>query len=762
MKITSLHIDEFGPLKNFDLSLSDGINIIEGDNESGKSSVLLFIRFMMYGLAKKQRSDAVSETDRAVSWDTSSAKGTLNAVKNGTEYRIERCAVRHGALDGRISESLQVVECESGRICSEITEPGLFFLGIPADIFISTCAVGQMQCADIGGHKTSSALENLLSSADETVDVNRALKTLDRIRVGYLHKNRKGGSVFELEQKVAALEAQYSTALADNTELEALELKLCRMAATIEALMKKKGVADRLDSGINQLSALHMFERKREYEKRLEERRRALEGLRADIGGGFVPDDAYLADLNSALRECEIAQREYQNDSERLKALDADSRADSEAVLLGSRVRDMGGVDAIVSRRKKYLSMFRVMLVPAAVCGILCVAGAVAAITGSFGSAATMGIISTACAALCALFVSLAFVLKKRSGAQLETLGIGTENCEEELKKCTAAYESSIARQKELADCEARCATKQKILDDALLKARTVLSRISDTPADSDSASLADALRGTARRVEKFLRESKEAENDISALSADISELGLSLGGYSEERLRSELPPEILSMTEKEIERARLNKSFIYNELEMLSKQKAELERRAIEKRSVSKNPFRLAAELEAVRERLRTQSDNHDAVMLAYSSIEEASKNLRGNIVPKLTSLAESATALATGNKYPELGISESLEVSLPLEGFTRPVDVLSQGTRDVLYIALRLSLLRIIPSDSPLPVFLDESLAMVDNGRSVNILRLLSDYCRDGGQCVLFSCHDRESELCVNNGIQFRKTVI
>ena len=55
MKITQLNISEFGRLKNTQITLDDGINIISGDNESGKSTVMLFIRFMFYGLPKKSQ-----------------------------------------------------------------------------------------------------------------------------------------------------------------------------------------------------------------------------------------------------------------------------------------------------------------------------------------------------------------------------------------------------------------------------------------------------------------------------------------------------------------------------------------------------------------------------------------------------------------------------------------------------------------------------------------------------------------------------------
>ena len=49
MKIKSIYISAFGGLKDKRLDFSDGFNIIYGDNENGKSTVMAFIKMMFYG-----------------------------------------------------------------------------------------------------------------------------------------------------------------------------------------------------------------------------------------------------------------------------------------------------------------------------------------------------------------------------------------------------------------------------------------------------------------------------------------------------------------------------------------------------------------------------------------------------------------------------------------------------------------------------------------------------------------------------------------
>ena len=54
MKINELKINGFGKLKDKEIKFEDGINIVYGENESGKSSLLKFISSMFYGTSKNK------------------------------------------------------------------------------------------------------------------------------------------------------------------------------------------------------------------------------------------------------------------------------------------------------------------------------------------------------------------------------------------------------------------------------------------------------------------------------------------------------------------------------------------------------------------------------------------------------------------------------------------------------------------------------------------------------------------------------------
>lgn len=59
MIITEIQIDSFGGLCGKHLYLKEGVNIIYGNKESGKSTVSDFIRFIFYGVIQQNRSGSI-------------------------------------------------------------------------------------------------------------------------------------------------------------------------------------------------------------------------------------------------------------------------------------------------------------------------------------------------------------------------------------------------------------------------------------------------------------------------------------------------------------------------------------------------------------------------------------------------------------------------------------------------------------------------------------------------------------------------------
>ena len=243
----------------------------------------------------------------------------------------------------------------------------------------------------------------------------------------------------------------------------------------------------------------------------------------------------------------------------------------------------------------------------------------------------------------------------------------------------------------------------------------------------------------------------------ISALSSSISNLSSELSDYNEHQTRHKVSDKILSMTEDEIRQAKKEKSFHDLQLKALGEKKLNAERALLKRKYTTSDPFDIAARLSATEEQLRAQEDCLEALVLAIDTIEAASANLRGTIAPKIHSISNEYMDALTGGKYTSVTVSDTLDMSMSEGGFSYPIDSFSTGTKDAAYLALRLSLLRLLPSSETPPLLMDETLAMIDDTRATRLLMLLSEHSKEYGQCIIFCCHDREERLCQKENIKF-----
>ncbi len=92
MQIKELQINNFGKLKDKKIELKNGINIISGKNESGKSTILKFITSMLYGVNKNKNGKRISDYERYTPWSENgeySGKITYE-LDNNEKYEVYR------------------------------------------------------------------------------------------------------------------------------------------------------------------------------------------------------------------------------------------------------------------------------------------------------------------------------------------------------------------------------------------------------------------------------------------------------------------------------------------------------------------------------------------------------------------------------------------------------------------------------------------------------------------------------------------------
>lgn len=90
MRINNLKINSFGKLNNRDLEFGK-FNLIYGDNEAGKSTLLNYIMHMFYGMNKSKSLKSNSDYDRFCPWNSNDFSGQINYdLDDGSNYRVYR------------------------------------------------------------------------------------------------------------------------------------------------------------------------------------------------------------------------------------------------------------------------------------------------------------------------------------------------------------------------------------------------------------------------------------------------------------------------------------------------------------------------------------------------------------------------------------------------------------------------------------------------------------------------------------------------
>ncbi len=91
MQIKYMQINNFGKLKEKRIELESGINVIYGENESGKSTLLKFITSMFYGIDKTKNGKSISDYDKYYPWEEGEFSGKIDyKLDNGEEYEVYR------------------------------------------------------------------------------------------------------------------------------------------------------------------------------------------------------------------------------------------------------------------------------------------------------------------------------------------------------------------------------------------------------------------------------------------------------------------------------------------------------------------------------------------------------------------------------------------------------------------------------------------------------------------------------------------------
>ena len=148
--------------------------------------------------------------------------------------------------------------------------------------------------------------------------------------------------------------------------------------------------------------------------------------------------------------------------------------------------------------------------------------------------------------------------------------------------------------------------------------------------------------------------------------------------------------------------------------------------------------------ELEEEKKELLSLNNSYN---LARECLENAYENIRNSLSPEFINKLSEIVSEVSNGKYKEINFTDTDGLVVQIEdGRFLPVERLSQGTIDQMYLGLRLSTIDTI-SKEKMPIILDETFAFFDDDRLENILKFINDKYEDR-QIIIFTCSKREIE--------------
>ena len=215
MRINNLKINGFGKLKDREFKLSEGINLIYGENEAGKSSLLKFTTSMLYGASKNKNGKEISDFDRYKPWQTEEFSGKINyTLDSGEEFEVYRefkkkNPVIYNSNKEDVSKDFAIDKTKGIDFFTEQT-------GVDEESFYSTAITEQegIKLSRSSQNSIVQKISNLVSSGDDNISYK---KSFDRISK---RQNEEVGTDRTSQKPINNVEKKIKKLLEDKRNLE--------------------------------------------------------------------------------------------------------------------------------------------------------------------------------------------------------------------------------------------------------------------------------------------------------------------------------------------------------------------------------------------------------------------------------------------------------------------------------------------------------------------------------------------------------------
>ena len=166
MRFLDLYISGFGKFHDTAVSFEDGLNVIYGKNEAGKSTIHTFIRGMLFGIERGRGRAAKNDLyTKYEPWENSGTyEGWLRLEKDGTIYRIERRFRKENKSLKIINETKGLEEEATPAFVSSLLD------GLTETMYNNTISIGQLKSATEDGMVTE--LKNYIANMNTTGNIS--------------------------------------------------------------------------------------------------------------------------------------------------------------------------------------------------------------------------------------------------------------------------------------------------------------------------------------------------------------------------------------------------------------------------------------------------------------------------------------------------------------------------------------------------------------------------------------------------------------
>ncbi len=753
MIIEKIVIKSFGRLIDKTLEFSDKVNVIEGENESGKSTIAAFIKYMLYGFGGES-GDGLGEREKRINWDTGMASGMMYVRVKDKRYLISRTTVPTENSD-RVSyrEESSIVDVETGAPAFGKLSAGEVFFGVDAELFDNTAFIGQIGDSSINEGSVKESIENIIFSGTERINKQRAAARISDKMQALYHEGGTGGAIVDLAAKERSLSEKLNSSSDDNKMILEKEAELHRIRARRQEAENKQIKLYDLDSSYNNAMLIQTFDQLHLLEEECDEKAEAYKRFIEDnTNAGYYPDEQYLTDLVVARKGVNEAYHTLGDAQEFYTAQKNAVGITHEIENAIERSDELGGEDEIMNRAAGYRKKTIFDIIIGSVAALLALAAIVfeIVVAGSDMMLAkvAMGILGIVALGICGYYV---FDLIKSNKAL-----VALEN-----EFGTASFEDLGGKIKVISEARAKrdamaAATENARL--AVIKARdryedskriltTLILRWGEEPPTSELGAFLDNLED---RVRGFLNKKNELLDEKNNIEITVREIRRNLADKSEIDVRAQVSP----LKRKAL--SGVNHDEIINGIANAKARVAEEDRLAFNVENElmllkgrAGDPGEYYSRIDAIATRREDMQNKHKAFFVALNAINNATENLRAEISPRLGEYATRVMEIMTDKKYTSFDVSDGLKVSFTDEsGKQKSIDFLSGGTRDMAYIAVRAALIDMLYSEKP-PICFDESFAHQDNVRAGAMMRAIKYLADEGCQSFIFTCRGREAAL-------------